>query len=244
MKTTEKRFVMINHEMLFDSDLSGTDIRVWMVMRSFADMRMTCFPSIAKICERAHVSRNTLRKSIKKLIALGYVISIERKDPQYPGINISNLYHLSTVRSKSISGEGEESAPAMSENEPPPKLGPAGSQNGAGTITNELEEAVSMERNGNKEYMDYFKNQYSGSVSDETEPRTHSCKDDLSWLFTPSKTAEDEPLVAVTSASGSASAGGVFSKQPAGEYPSDDFRAIFERHCSQATQSYAWKRSL
>ena len=80
-----------------DLPLKANEVAVALVILSYADMTtLTCFPSIDEIRRHAHVSRNTVCRTIKKLEKLRLVTVSKRK--QASGRFDRNEYDFNLLR--------------------------------------------------------------------------------------------------------------------------------------------------
>ena len=80
-----------------DLPLKANERAVALIILSYADMKtLTCFPSIDEIRRHAHVSRNTVCRTIKKLVKLRLVTVNKRK--QASGRFDRNEYDFNLLR--------------------------------------------------------------------------------------------------------------------------------------------------
>lgn len=81
---------------LFDK-YKGLELAVWAALWSFSSFdQRQCFPSIAKLSERAGVSEKTVRRALKKFSDDGYVSVVHRKGDN--DSYTSNLYTINVHR--------------------------------------------------------------------------------------------------------------------------------------------------
>jgi DNA-binding transcriptional MocR family regulator len=73
------KFTMIPLEMLEDSRLQPLDIVVYAALDSFADSAGSAWPSLRAIAERGKVSSATVKRSIRRLQSVGYVLKEQRR---------------------------------------------------------------------------------------------------------------------------------------------------------------------
>ena len=61
-----------------NSQITGTDLRVYLILQGYADERGFCFPSVAKIADICGVSRRTVFRSLKTLEQFGAIVREKR----------------------------------------------------------------------------------------------------------------------------------------------------------------------
>jgi len=72
----DKYFVKLPFPVMVDDKLSGTDVRIYCAIKSFADFKSetNCFPSIEKIASRSNTSTRTVNRSLSTLTENGHLI--------------------------------------------------------------------------------------------------------------------------------------------------------------------------
>ena len=86
----ENHFAMIPEWVMY-ADISKSSVMVYLVLHRYANSKTgKCFPSRETIIDKARISKNTLDKSLKELVAIE-AISISKRRVG-PGLYASNLY--------------------------------------------------------------------------------------------------------------------------------------------------------
>lgn len=85
-------FSICPKKVFINKELSGTDIRVYLILQGFADEKGFCFPSIAKIADIIGVSRRTVERSLNSLEKNNAII--RKKRIKNDGGYTSNAYYL------------------------------------------------------------------------------------------------------------------------------------------------------
>lgn len=75
-----------------NSQITGTDLRVYLILQGYADERGFCFPSVAKIADICGVSRRTVFRSLKTLEQFGAIVR-EKRIREAGGFT-SNAFYL------------------------------------------------------------------------------------------------------------------------------------------------------
>lgn len=93
---TQQQFVIVPMWVL-DLDIKATALRVYCVIRSFADVRTgECFPSRKLIADRAKCSIGAVDNAVRQLVELGVLDVTKRKSAS--GDWTSNLYTIRAQR--------------------------------------------------------------------------------------------------------------------------------------------------
>lgn len=83
-------------EWVLDSDISANSVRLYGVLRRYADQNGQCFPSRRTLAQRCKVSESTLDRCIKELINIR-AISVQHRESA-DGDFASNMYMIHTLR--------------------------------------------------------------------------------------------------------------------------------------------------
>jgi len=157
---TQQQFVIVPMWVL-DLEIKPTALRVYCVIRSFADTRTgECFPSRKLIASRAMCSVAAVDNAVRELVELGAISVKKRKSAS--GDWTSNLYTLHAQRRRRRSRSSPQDHPQVDKKTTPPS-----SEN----MTTGGTENVALTRsipNQNQYPSDYAeKNQREGSMSTE-----------------------------------------------------------------------------
>ena len=89
-----RRWIQASYDLLdcADARVTSATIAVYVALRSFADNRDECFPSVPSIAQRAHVTTRCARSHLRLLEELGFV---EVVSPGGHGRKSTHLYHVS-----------------------------------------------------------------------------------------------------------------------------------------------------
>ena len=134
MKKRNKGFTMIPNEILLDTELSASDIRVYLILKYHAMEKDTSYPGINKICQETGLSRSTVLRSTETLKATGYIKKNHRR-------NNSVVYVLVSGLDRPVSGLDQDGINGT----------PAGVRNDTLIRTNEEEPIQQEELNKNTE---------------------------------------------------------------------------------------------
>lgn len=85
-------FEMVPHWLLYDKEVSGLCVRLYMVLRQHSDRDDLSFPSRGRLCELLNVSLPTLDKSRETLVKVGALCITQRRDRRSQWR--SSLYHI------------------------------------------------------------------------------------------------------------------------------------------------------
>jgi hypothetical protein len=86
------KFEMLPHWLLFDTNVSSIALRLYAVLRKYGNADNKCFPSRQRLADDLGVSKITIDRTKKELIAVGALCETRRmgEDKTYT----SNLYHI------------------------------------------------------------------------------------------------------------------------------------------------------
>lgn len=88
----QRQFIYTAPENIFnDPDLSLTDLKIYMIIRSFIDSTGSAYPSNNWLASRLSVHRVTIITSLNKLIDKQYLVRKEIKGRRYLSINVAQL---------------------------------------------------------------------------------------------------------------------------------------------------------
>ena len=92
MQKLKGKFTTILNKIITDKSISGNEFKIlcYLCMRSGNDN--SCFPSLDTIHRDTGVGLTTIKNSIPKLVAQGYIVKVNRKKSN--GSSTSNLYRL------------------------------------------------------------------------------------------------------------------------------------------------------
>lgn len=91
-KVQHKDFFIVSNK-IFDFNLPANTIAVYCCLLMFADReKLSCFPSLRMICEKCHLTKNTVIKCLRSLEKIGLVQVKLRK--RWNNSNSSNMYYL------------------------------------------------------------------------------------------------------------------------------------------------------
>ena len=89
------KFLKLSHDLIIDTNITSNEFRIYTYLLSLYNENKKCaYPSIETISNRLNISVATVKRSIKKLVELGYMI-IEKKKGVAGNYNTYNeLKHL------------------------------------------------------------------------------------------------------------------------------------------------------
>jgi len=117
------RFAWVSGDAIFDPDLTRLDIVVFAALATFADKNGFCVRSQVKLANELRMARTTLIRSIKRLVASGWLLITKGERPD--GGRCSHTYRV--LRKKT--GEAE---PELEASSPPARSRDFELQNGHG----------------------------------------------------------------------------------------------------------------
>lgn len=77
---------------VIDAPITATDVRLYAVLRRYADQTGAAWPSRATLAERLRVSTDTIDRSVRRLVGIGAVTVTHRRDDT--GALTSSLYRV------------------------------------------------------------------------------------------------------------------------------------------------------
>jgi predicted RNA-binding Zn-ribbon protein involved in translation (DUF1610 family) len=90
-------FARVPTSLLEDARITSSIIAVFAALSSYTNSSLVCFPSIATISRRAHLSENAVRNTLKRLKQLGYITVTQRRNGARQGPNVYTLYFQPTL---------------------------------------------------------------------------------------------------------------------------------------------------
>ena len=89
------QFLKLSYELITDKNITSNEFRIYTYLMSLYNEKQGCsFPSIEVIAERTTISIATVKRSIKKLVELGYVV-VEKQKAKIGNFNkYTNFKHL------------------------------------------------------------------------------------------------------------------------------------------------------
>lgn len=116
--TTDYRFAPVPEDLLWDTELDATSVRVYVTLMRHGLDPASCYPSHARIAELIGVSARSVARPLKRLEERGWISRTERFSDR--GDRLANGYHVHVSRVEIESGDAQESAPPAQENVDPP----------------------------------------------------------------------------------------------------------------------------
>jgi hypothetical protein len=103
-----KEFFWAHNRLIDDyGPIIGADgVAVYMALCRHAGESQTCWPSYQTVADELCLSRPTVVKAIKKLVAVGLVAAEQRANPDHPDLHLSNLYTLLAITPLDEGGKG------------------------------------------------------------------------------------------------------------------------------------------
>lgn len=89
------QFLKLSYELITDKNITSNEFRIYTYLMSLYNDKQGCsFPSIEVIAERTTISIATVKRSIKKLVELGYMV-VEKQKAKIGNFNkYTNFKHL------------------------------------------------------------------------------------------------------------------------------------------------------
>lgn len=89
------QFLKLSYELITDKNITSNEFRIYTYLMSLYNEKQGCsFPSIEVIAERTTISIATVKRSIKKLVELGYMV-VEKQKAKIGNFNkYTNFKHL------------------------------------------------------------------------------------------------------------------------------------------------------
>lgn len=103
------QFLKLSYELITDKNITSNEFRIYTYLISLYNEKQGCsFPSIEVIAERTTVSIATVKRSVKKLVELGYMI-VEKQKAKIGNYNkYTNFKHLVSDKKASLKTEKAE----------------------------------------------------------------------------------------------------------------------------------------
>ena len=97
------QFLKLSYELITDKNITSNEFRIYTYLTSLYNEKQGCsFPSIEVIAERTIISIATVKRSIKKLVELGYVV-VEKQKAKIGNFNkYTNFKHLVSVNEENV----------------------------------------------------------------------------------------------------------------------------------------------
>lgn len=117
------QFLKLSYELITDKNITSNEFRIYTYLMSLYNEKQGCsFPSIEVIAERTTISIATVKRGIKKLVELGYMV-VEKQKAKIGNFNrYTNFKHLVLDKkqvTKIQKDEGKKVAPVDSNGEVP-----------------------------------------------------------------------------------------------------------------------------
>lgn len=89
------QFLKLSYELITDKNITSNEFRIYTYLMSLYNEKQGCsFPSIEVIAERTTISIATVKRSVKKLVELGYMV-VEKQKAKIGNFNkYTNFKHL------------------------------------------------------------------------------------------------------------------------------------------------------
>ena len=114
------QFLKLSYELITDKNITSNEFRIYTYLMSLYNDKQGCsFPSIEVIAERTTISMATVKRSIKKLVELGYMI-VEKQKAKIGNFNkYTNFKHLVLDKESATKTEIKKVSPVDSNGEVP-----------------------------------------------------------------------------------------------------------------------------
>lgn len=114
------QFLKLSYELITDKNITSNEFRIYTYLMSLYNDKQDCsFPSIEVIAERTTISMATVKRSIKKLVELGYMI-VEKQKAKIGNFNkYTNFKHLVLYKESATKTEIKKVSPVDSNGEVP-----------------------------------------------------------------------------------------------------------------------------
>lgn len=97
LKRRSLPFTQIENAIIEDERITRSEILVYLILCYHANNDTDqCYPGIRKIAGETRLSKNTVNTAIEGLIDKRYITKTQRKNPDNPKQNFSNLYTINT----------------------------------------------------------------------------------------------------------------------------------------------------
>lgn len=114
------QFLKLSYELITDKNITSNEFRIYTYLMSLYNDKQGCsFPSIEVIAERTTISMATVKRSIKNLVELGYMI-VEKQKAKIGNFNkYTNFKHLVLDKESATKTEIKKVSPVDSNGEVP-----------------------------------------------------------------------------------------------------------------------------
>ena len=114
------QFLKLSYELITDKNITSNEFRIYTYLMSLYNDKQGCsFPSIEVIAERTTISIATVKRSIKKLVELGYMM-VEKQKAKIGNFNkYTNFKHLVLDKESATKTEIKKVSPVDSNGEVP-----------------------------------------------------------------------------------------------------------------------------
>lgn len=114
------QFLKLSYELITDKNITSNEFRIYTYLMSLYNEKQGCsFPSIEVIAKRTTISMATVKRSIKKLVELGYMI-VEKQKAKIGNFNkYTNFKHLVLDKESATKTEIKKVSPVDSNGEVP-----------------------------------------------------------------------------------------------------------------------------
>ena len=114
------QFLKLSYELITDKNITSNEFRIYTYLMSLYNDKQGCsFPSIEVIAKRTTISMATVKRSIKKLVELGYMM-VEKQKAKIGNFNkYTNFKHLVLDKESATKTEIKKVSPVDSNGEVP-----------------------------------------------------------------------------------------------------------------------------
>lgn len=89
---SKKRFTIISEEVIFNTDLTGNDFKIFAYLNFYGGQNGYAFTGLERMSNELNVSINTIRKSIKNLEKVGYLKVTKQRQKNGHELNHYYIY--------------------------------------------------------------------------------------------------------------------------------------------------------
>lgn len=90
-RTGERRFVVAYNDIIFDKNLSGNDLKIYLYLKSYGGQNDLAFTGLERMKDELNISIPTIRKSLANLEGNGYLY-IKKERKSYGWLNNYYIY--------------------------------------------------------------------------------------------------------------------------------------------------------
>lgn len=90
-RTGERRFVVAYNDIIFDKNLSGNDLKIYLYLKSYGGQNDLAFTGLERMKDELNISIPTIRKSLSNLEENGYLY-IKKERKSYGWLNNYYIY--------------------------------------------------------------------------------------------------------------------------------------------------------